>query len=751
MLVSLALVLASPASALELFEELPEYDGAAHMGRSYGVAVTDLDADGDTDIIVPYSHIGWLNEGGTGWSRIELPAYDVGGGSQYGTSFGDYDRDGLPDGSTEPRGPGARLLHNEGGGVLSVVPETEFPIVPSQSAETNIWADIDGNGWLDLFVPAYYGASGLYMNQGPDELGAHRFTERAVEANIDLSITGFLRPEGAQLVDVDRDGDGDIFVCGELMMNESLPGMPWFETAWESGVPHAFDEGAAFADVDMDGDLDLGVLYHDQDWTDDLPVQVMLIWLNLGDATFELLDPRALEDIGITETYNLGMSFVDWDLDGDPDLTFSDRFEENRFVQTGELHYERVSTEAAWTNSVPGWFDWDGDGDLDAAMGVWAGNTRFYQNRLYDGLPLEERRYLRVRPVSAEEGHPLGLDTEFGATVELHVAGEAVERRRLGVVASGHGYLNQSEYSLTFGLEGLEQPVVDVSVDFPLPGQEGLWRVDRHINPALGGVDVLGLADRELRVFRDGRAILDGVEHAPVGTEDPLLQTPGGLMFSDVDDDLDPVDAGTWVGLELQLPEDADPERGAALREVLVEGQLDEPIACGEHEGNVLLWELREEQARLVGAASGPVGGQNRRTEVRTDLELREGGRYRVAARVQSLRELDADPEVLSWVEVTGAFRTEIAGDPCDTEWLESAYVRDDERSLTVRWRERVVPEGDTAWDTGGAGPELPGAIEDTAVKLVGDCGCAAAPAGSAPWLLLVAAAGWRRRRDSVS
>ncbi len=89
--------------------------------------------------------------------------------------------------------------------------------------------------------------------------------------------------------------------------------------------------------------------------------------------------------------------------------------------------------------------------------------------------------------------------------------GEAAEVRRMNFTASGHGYLNQSEYPLTFGLEGVDVPVVDVSVDFANPSDEGLWRVDKYVNPVLGGIDVTTLAlPREVRVFRSGAVQIDG-------------------------------------------------------------------------------------------------------------------------------------------------------------------------------------------------------------------------------------------------
>src|SRR6185436_5301140 len=162
------------------------------------------------------------------------------------------------------------------------------------------------------------------------------------------------------------------------------------------GIETGFDEGAAFTDIDMDGDFDLGVMYQGipMDWRGSLPREAFLLWENLGDATFVLLAADT------TETYDLGMSFADWDFDGDQDLTFSDRFEVNQWRDSAERRFEKITTDAGQTCATPGWFDWDFDGDLDIGLGVWSGTAQFFTNPLFDALPVAERGFIRVRPVS---------------------------------------------------------------------------------------------------------------------------------------------------------------------------------------------------------------------------------------------------------------------------------------------------------------------------------------------------------------
>ena len=124
----------------------------------------------------------------------------------------------------------------------------------------------------------------------------------------------------------------------------------------------------------------------------------------------------------------------------------------------------------------------------------WGGKGRFYRNTSYEPATLRSQKLtLRVRAVRDSATVARGLETEFGATAEVRVAGEARGFVRRRTVASSHGYLQQSDYALTFALPAGPDPSepargvrFDLLVDFPSLPVNGLLRIDRAVNPVLG-------------------------------------------------------------------------------------------------------------------------------------------------------------------------------------------------------------------------------------------------------------------------
>jgi hypothetical protein len=313
-----------------------QWPAGPEFGNTAGVSFLDYDADGWVDLYVHFNGRLWHNDQGLTWSPGgSLNALLPGVTQRYGATCGDYDNDGLPDIATEQRQSDEddcfRLLHNLGGGAFEEVAGDPSIVIgqPCEMwSETGCWADFDDDGDLDLWITAYpgedlAGGNRFWENLGPSGPGgAYQLELRTEEAGLD-NPTNVARPEGAQVLDVDRDGDLDAYANGVLYMNVTED-RPLFKKLIRraSGILLAgiLDEGAAFADHDLDGDQDLFCLYIGNG---------NRLWENRGDGTF-------VEAVGAIEDpilgANQGLSLEDWDLDGDLDLTTTMTLRRNLFV-----------------------------------------------------------------------------------------------------------------------------------------------------------------------------------------------------------------------------------------------------------------------------------------------------------------------------------------------------------------------------------------------------------------------------------
>ncbi|MEZ5966583.1 MAG: CRTAC1 family protein [Planctomycetota bacterium] len=602
-------------------------NGSQRFGPAYGLAVGDYDGDGWTDVYNNYSGQLWHNEQGRGW--LATTNLNAGGVIlRYSASFADFDADGRTDIACEPYRVGClRVFHNRPSGFVDIAANVQqFPErACAVSSETISWGDVDGDGLLDMFLPTYQG-NYLYLNQGPGAPGgAYLFRDVADRANV-RRFTG-PRPEGTMMGDIDGDGDLEIYSNGVLYQNVSSPGFPSFRPLSEaaSGIGNSgqLDEGALMADMDLDGDLDV-VLAH--------PFLASTnVWLNRGDGSFA-------RGPVLPNRVNEGLSAEDWDLDGDLDITSDANMFRNQLVESRTLGFVAATSSVPigeLAQLAPCWFDWDRDGDLDC-VGRWNGDPLLLENTLYSATtqPLQ-RRYLRVRVAREALGLPRGVDVEYGATVTVRVTEPRESFVRTKLVASAAGYVSQSDYVLTFGLEGstpFEDLRCDLSVDFPNHEKGGRWRVDRDVNPALGDLRPALLRDREITVFRGGSVLVDGCTSPPTPGRTPNLFLTPTLPTPTTTPLAAPVGVpvDTHVGLRFTAV------RGVRLREIVVDGTLAPAVTCAGSTFNVALFDAGS-APRLLATWDLRTPAGNHRGSWPCDVVLAAGA-YQLQARVAQVR-----------------------------------------------------------------------------------------------------------------
>ncbi len=180
------------------------------------------------------------------------------------------------------------------------------------------WIDVENDGDLDLFVSNRDGPNHLYINQGNGQ-----FTEPAQFASMAMPSD---RGTGVAVGDYDNDGWQDLYVAvdGENRLFRNQAGQSFVEVGAAAGVnnPHN-SQVATWADVNQDGFLDLYVGNYraatDADVAEGSDIEVPdAFYINQGDGTFidvaDQLDP--------IETHKpaLAVAFLDFDHDDDLDL-----------------------------------------------------------------------------------------------------------------------------------------------------------------------------------------------------------------------------------------------------------------------------------------------------------------------------------------------------------------------------------------------------------------------------------------------
>jgi ASPIC and UnbV/FG-GAP-like repeat len=184
-------------------------------------------------------------------------------------------------------------------------------------------ADVDGDGWADLFIPDGVAAR-LFRNRRDGTF--EDVTERA-------GLGGLSGVSVGLFADVDDDGDEDLFVSRTFEPNQLFlnRGDGTFEDATaRSGLDaDCCTTVAAMADVDNDGDLDLYVGRY-LDPRREIPTTFYArngepnqLYRNDGGGTFTNVTAAAgVGDTGLC----LGAVFGDYDDDGDPDLFVANDF-----------------------------------------------------------------------------------------------------------------------------------------------------------------------------------------------------------------------------------------------------------------------------------------------------------------------------------------------------------------------------------------------------------------------------------------
>ena len=270
---------------------------------------------------------------------------------------------------------GIHFVHNNGAFGKKYLPETMGPGVA--------FIDYDNDGWPDIFLvngmdwPGHgqkHSTPKLYHNNHDGT-----FTDVTHKAGLDVEMFGM----GVAVGDYDNDGYDDLFVTayGQNRLFHNNGNGTFTDVTQKAGLqgPKEFSTSAAWVDYDKDGHLDLVVANYVQ-WAPETDLYCTLdgksksyctpesykgtsvrLWHNRGNGTFE--DATQKSGLGDATSKTLGVTVLDYDNDGWPDLLFSNDTQPNKLYRNNG---NGTFTEKAVVAGVA----FSEDGVARAGMGV---------------------------------------------------------------------------------------------------------------------------------------------------------------------------------------------------------------------------------------------------------------------------------------------------------------------------------------------------------------------------------------------
>ena len=366
----------------------------------------------------------------------------------------------------------ASLLRNNCDGTFTDVTTTSGLSEASQT-QTGVWADIDNDGYLDLFVANENGPSHLYRNRGDGT-----FEDISHAAGVDRAAF----TKGVVAADYDNDGYVDFYVSnlnGDNYLYHNNHNGTFTDVALQAGVQKPWQSFAAwFFDYDNDGWPDLLVTSYyvsvDESVRSYLGLppnaETLKLYKNLGNGKFR--DVTA--EVGLDRVFMpMGANFGDIDNDGYLDI----------YLGTGNPSYASMLPNVLLHNKEGKFFTdvtaSSGTGELHKGHGVAFADIdndgdEDLLTEIGGAVPGDSHAFrLFENPGNGNDWISLHLDgvktnrAAIGARIKVTVQDEGQPPRSIFRTVGSGGSFGASPLTQHIGL-GKSARILDLEIDWPV-------------------------------------------------------------------------------------------------------------------------------------------------------------------------------------------------------------------------------------------------------------------------------------------
>jgi hypothetical protein len=462
------------------FTDVATAAGIDLVSMAGGVIVDDFDNDGLLDIVTSsydmceHMHFFHNNGDGTFSDRsAQAGLLDELGGLNIIQA--DYNNDGCTDILVTRGGwqlpMRMSLLKNNCNGTFTDVTR-EAGLTEAVSSQSAVWADIDNDGWLDLFVANERGPLHLFRNRGDGT-----FEDISKAAGVDA--TGFAK--GVVAADYDNDAFPDFYVSnlnGDNLLFHNNRDRTFTEVGKKAGVEQPWTSFATwFFDYDNDGLPDLFVTSYYMS-TDEvmrsylgLPygAETLKLYKNLGNGAFR----DVTKEVGLDRVFMpMGANFGDIDNDGYLDIYMGMGNPSYASMTPHVLLRNQAGTKFVDVTTASGtgdlhkghavaFADIDRDGDEDILTvvgGAVPGDAHAF--RLYEN-PGNGNHWINIHLVGVKSNR-----SAIGARIKVVVKEEGKTQRSIYRTVGSGGSFGASPLEQHIGL-GKAARIVNVEIWWP--------------------------------------------------------------------------------------------------------------------------------------------------------------------------------------------------------------------------------------------------------------------------------------------